>query len=180
MNKFSGLLIVAGIVSLVGGVFAILNPFIATVAAATLAALSLVISGGMTIFSSFAEPDWRSRAPSIILAAVAIVLGIAILRHPAAGLAALTMLIGLSFLFSGLAKMAWAWIHRHDASLWPLVVSGVLSLILAYLIYQNVRSGRSDILGVFLGVELMLNGIAFVSVGAVGRRIAKHVGEAKA
>lgn len=159
--------------------FAILNPFVATIAAATLAAVSLLISGVLSVISAFAEPHWRSRLPSLVLAAAVLVLGAAILRYPVAGIAALTMLIGLSFLITGVAKIAWAWLHRHDASLWTLVISGALSIFLAFLIYQNVRGGRSDILGIFLGVELMLNGIAFISVGAVGQRIANHVRDSR-
>ncbi|WP_164522033.1 DUF308 domain-containing protein [Sphingomonas koreensis] len=85
----------AGGVSLLCGVLAILNPLATTMAAVTLAALALVLSGAIQFVSGFSEPDWHARAPSLLVAAAALALGLSILFHPVAGARALTILMGL-------------------------------------------------------------------------------------
>ena len=54
----------AGVFSLICGVLAILNPLAATMAAVTLAALALVLSGGIQLVGVCFEKGWRTRAPS--------------------------------------------------------------------------------------------------------------------
>lgn len=161
----------AGVLSLAGGVLAILNPLLATIAAVTLAAAALLLSGVVQLVGAFAEPSWRARLPSLLLAVAVLALGVAVVRHPAAGVTALTLLLAFLFLLSGISKLGWSVMHRRESSFWPLVVSGGLSLLLAWLVWSNVQSGRSDIIGTFLGVELMLNGVALLAVGALGRRV---------
>ncbi|PJI87918.1 hypothetical protein DAH66_22105 [Sphingomonas koreensis] len=170
MPVVSTMLRFAGGVSLLCGVLAILNPLATTMAAVTLAALALVLSGAIQFVSGFSEPDWHARAPSLLVAAAALALGLSILFHPVAGARALTILMGLLLLLSGLAKLGWSVAHRMDSSFWPLLISGLISLLLALLVYRHIASGRSAIIGIFLGVELMLNGLALLAVAALGRR----------
>lgn len=171
MPIVSTMLRFAGGVSLLCGVLAILNPLAATMAAVTLAALALVLSGAIQFVSGFSEPNWRARAPSLLVAVAALALGLSILFHPVAGARALTILMGLLLLLSGLAKLGWSASHRMDSSFWPLLVSGLISLLLALLVYRHIATGRSAIIGTFLGIELMLNGLALLAVAALGRRV---------
>lgn len=165
----------AGVFSLICGVLAILNPLAATMAAVTLAALALVLSGGIQLVGVCFEKGWRTRAPSLLAAGAALALGLSILFHPVAGAQALTILMGVLLLFSGLGKLVWSFSHRDDSSFWPLLVSGAVSLLLALLVYRHLQGGRSAILGTFLGVELMLNGLALLAVAALGRRVIAEV-----
>jgi len=175
MNILSTMLRFAGVFSLICGVLAILNPLAATMAAVTLAAVALVLSGGIQLVGAFFETRWRTRAPSLLSAGAALALGLSILFHPVAGAKALTILMGILLLISGLGKLAWSVSHREDASFWPLLVSGAVSLLLALLVYRHLQGGRSAILGTFLGVELMLNGLALLAVAALGRRVLAEV-----
>lgn len=171
MPILSMMLRFAGVLSLICGVLAILNPLAATMAAVTLAAIALVVSGAIQLVGASLETGWRKRAPSLLTAVAALALGLSILFHPVAGARALTILMGILLLISGLAKLGWSMSHREDASFWPLLVSGAVSLLLALLVYRHLQSGRSAILGTFLGIELMLNGLALLAVAALGRRV---------
>lgn len=175
MSILSMMLRFAGGFSLLCGVLAILNPLAATMAAVTLAAVALVLSGAIQFAGAFSETGWRTRAPSLLTAAAALALGLSILFHPVAGARALTILMGILLLISGLAKLVWSAAHRRDSSFWPLLLSGLISLLLALLVYRHLAAGRSAIIGTFLGVELMLNGLALLAVAALGRRVLAEV-----
>lgn len=175
MPILSMMLRLAGGFSLLCGVLAILNPLAATMAAVTLAAVALVLSGAIQLAAAFSETEWRARAPSLLTAAAALALGLSILFHPVAGAKALTILMGILLLISGLAKLVWSMSHRRDSSFWPLLFSGLISLLLALLVYRHLADGRSAIIGTFLGVELMLNGLALLAVAALGRRVLAEV-----
>jgi len=146
-------------------------------AAVTLAAAALVLSGGIQLVGAFSETEWRTRGPSLLTAAAALALGLSILFHPVAGAKALTILMAILLLISGLAKLAWSLSHRNDSSFWLLLVSGFISIFLALLVYRHLQGGRSAIIGTFLGVELMLNGLALLAVAALGRRILARMKE---
>src|SRR5690606_6541776 len=119
--------------------------------------------------------EWRTRAPSLLTAAAALALGLSILFHPVTGAKALTILMGLLLLVSGLAKLVWSTAHRRDSSFWPLLLSGLISLLLALLVYRHLAGRRSAIIGTFLGVELVLNGLALLAVAALGRRLVADI-----
>lgn len=161
----------AGGISLVSGALAILNPLVATLAAVTLAALALVLSGSSLLAVAVFEKGWRARVPSVLTAVAVLALGLAILLDPSAGAKVLTIFMGISLLMSGLGKLVWSFSHRGDPSFWPLLISGGMSLLLALLVYRHLQSGRSAILGTFLGIELMLNGLALLALAALGQRL---------
>jgi uncharacterized membrane protein HdeD (DUF308 family) len=175
VSTLSMMLRFAGAFSVICGVLAILNPLAATMAAVTLAAMALILSGGIQLVGAFFEQGWRARAPSLLTAGAALALGLSILFHPVAGAKALTILMGILLLVSGLGKLTWSFSHREDSSFWPLLVSGAVSLLLALLVYRHLQGGRSAILGTFLGIELMLNGLALLAVAALGRRVLAEV-----
>lgn len=153
-------LLITGILFIVAGIVALVNPFAATVTANMIVGWSCIILGIMQIFEGVRADDWGGRLWSLLLGVVALLLGIALIRNPLEGIVALTIVVGVLFLVSGIAKMVVGF-RVHDKSLkWAVVLSGLLSVILAFMVLSNMPGSAVVTLGVLLAVELLSNGIS--------------------
>lgn len=175
MPSLSRIIIGFGALSLVAGLLAVLNPFAASIAAATLAALGLFAAGVGKAAAAIDADGWRERAAPTLAAAALSAISAVVLLRPVAGAGALLTLVGALLLVSGVAKLLWAARRRGDGVFWPALVSGLLSVLLAWFVFADLRAGRIGLLGVLLGVELMLNGMVLMAAGAAARKLARHV-----
>ena len=94
-----------------------------------------------------------------------LVLGIAIVRNPAAGAFTLTLVAGTVFLVSGITRLVAA--SQNDAYRLPLLFSGVASTVLGVLVLFNIVEATLTLLGVLLGVQALIDGITLILVGRV-------------
>jgi uncharacterized membrane protein HdeD (DUF308 family) len=159
------LLTVLGIVSLVAGVFALLNPFPASLAAVQLAAWAFLIIGAIQIFEAFRAESWGGKLWTLLLGVVAVVIGINLLGKPLAGLITLTWVLGVMFAVSGLFKFIVGWrIHKTEFK-FAVLLSGVASLVVGWMIISNFPESAAISLGILLGIELISNGVSAVALG---------------
>jgi membrane protein HdeD len=152
-----------GIITVLGGIFALLNPFAATLAATTLAAWVFIIAGALQLLGIFQTEGWGARIWGLILALAFIWLGISILGNPLAGMMSLTIVAGIMFLATGIAKIIFAFrIRGSGYFIWALL-SGLVSLILGVMVFTNFPYSAAVVLGVLLAVELISSGITLVT-----------------
>jgi uncharacterized membrane protein HdeD (DUF308 family) len=159
----------AGIVSLLGGLFALANPLAATLAADLIAGWAFIITGGLVLISAFRDRGWGGSIMAIIAGILIILLGVNLTGHPLAGVLSLTIIAAIMLFVMGLSRIVLAFSSGLGPTRWVLVVSGALSLVLALMIFNNFPQSAALVLGVFLGIELLSNGVSMIVV-ALGRR----------
>lgn len=160
------LLAFLGVVSIIAGVLALLNPFPASLAAVKLAAWAFLIIGAVQIFfEAFSAKSWGGKLWTLLLGIVAVLIGVDLLGEPLAGLIKLTMVLGIMFIISGLFKFIVGWgVQRTDFKI-AVLVSGVASLIIGLIIMSNFPASAATSLGILLGIELISNGVSAVALG---------------
>lgn len=163
--------IVIGLISIVGGFIAILNPVIATFAATTIAAWVFIFVGLFQIIAGFREEGFGAKLWSILLGALAVFLGYSILNNPLAGVLALTTLVGIMFLAAGVAKVFLAFSLEDRTYFWLILLSGVLSAVLAFMIFSNFPYSAATVLGLLLGIDLISNGVSVIAVALASRKL---------
>ena len=152
-----------GAITLLGGIFALLNPFAATLAATTLAAWIFLFTGVLQIVGLFQTDGWGARLWGLILALAFLWLGVSILANPLQGMVSLTIVAGLMFVATGIAKILFAFrIRGSGFFIWALL-SGAVSLILGVMVFTNFPQSAAILLGVLLAVELISTGITLIS-----------------
>jgi uncharacterized membrane protein HdeD (DUF308 family) len=152
-----------GIITILGGVFALFNPFAATLAATTLAAWVFIIAGALQLVGVFQTEGWGARIWGLILALAFIWLGISILGNPLAGMMSLTIVAGIMFIATGIAKIIFAFRIRGSGYFIWAILSGIVSLILGFMVFTNFPYSAAVVLGVLLAVELISSGITLVT-----------------
>jgi len=162
-----------GVVMLIGGFLAFLNPFAASLAAEAVAGAAFLIAGAMQLV--FAVRDgtitagdrWLTGALGVVL----VLFAASLVLNPLAGLVTLTALVALFFTVMGALRVALAW-HLRPAQGWGwLMAGGAMSLVLAALIVLSLPGGALGLLGLFLGIDLTVGGA--VTLGLAWHRRAQ-------
>jgi uncharacterized membrane protein HdeD (DUF308 family) len=124
-------LLVVGLLLAVLGVLATIFPF-ATGIGVELFFGSLLIVGGIAQgWHAFYERQWTGFLGEIVLSVLYLITGVLLLANPVFGLAALTLLVGLFSLVEGLVELYMGFRVRPETNWIGLLISGVLSLVLA-------------------------------------------------
>lgn len=159
-NKFFLLLI--GVLSIAGGIFAFFNPMAATLTAEQLIAWLFLFAGGLQLVSA-----WQYRGLSLMKwlavgGVLALLIGAFLLFNPLKGALALTVIIAVLLLFSGFSRIAFAMMLKGSSAFFPTLLSGILSLVLAVFIFADFPQSAATILGIFLAIELVSNGVTML------------------
>ncbi len=151
-------MIVAGLVALIGGIIALLNPATAGIATTTVVGWALVIVALLQAWATYRSKTTgaKMRAGAITLATA--FLGLSLLFGPFGDGTLLRWLIIILLLASGASKI-YAARAMHSAPRKPLAYgAGAVSLALGALILFGVNLN----LGILLGNELLSTGVALI------------------
>ena len=174
-RRFSGWLIVAAILFIVLGAFAIIEPAVAGLGVALLVGW-LLIFGGISHFVSAFEGGGAKRVIFQVLAGVVFVIGgYYFITHPLLGLSTLTLLLAGVILAAGVCEIVTYFRLRSEQASGWMLFNGIVALFLGALIWLHWPSSSVWAIGTLVGVNLLLTGITRLMVGLTGRRLIRHV-----
>lgn len=153
-----------GGLSIIAGIFALMNPLAATLTVEQLTGWSFLFLGVLLLWAAFRAPGWDGRAWVMLLGLAFSVLGVWLLARPMAGIISLTLMVALVFLVSGLFKILISFALRGTVAFWLLLISGAVSVLLAVMILGNFPAAAATILGLLLAVELISSGVSMIAL----------------
>jgi uncharacterized membrane protein HdeD (DUF308 family) len=159
-------LTIEGGVLVILGVAALFLPFAAGVAVSLVLAAVLIASGVVGLVSAFAGRAHAHRGLGVASAILALAIGALLLVFPLAGSVGVTLLLAAYLLVDGVILIGMAADHRKRApSGWGwLLVSGVVDLMLAAVLLFLSAAGSAILIGVIVGVDLIVAGVALLLV----------------
>jgi uncharacterized membrane protein HdeD (DUF308 family) len=170
-----------GVVTIVLGVLAIAYPVFATLAVDLYLGWLFLISGVLALVAMFSVRHvpgcfWWA----LVTALLAIVVGLALLLKPAAGIVSLTAVLTAFFIVEGAFQAATALSYREAIphSWGWLLASGVADLVLAAIIISGWPGTVDWTLGLLAGVSLVTSGWAVVMVALSARNLVHSVKDA--
>ena len=158
--------IVVGVFSILAGVVALANPLAATLTAERIAGWAFLFVGIAQIFAAFRLDGWPGRVWIILGGVLFVFLGINLLANPLAGVLSLTLMVAILFLVAGIFRIVLSFSLRGTAAFWMLLFGGLISVMMAVLIFSNLAEAAAVLLGVLLAVELISNGVAMIALSA--------------
>lgn len=153
-----------GLVLILGGFVALLNPFVATITAAAVAAFAFLFAGAMQLWLAVKGDGEGSGFLAGLLGALLILFGMSLFAQPIAGIFSLTLLVAGFFLAAGVVRLWLAWRMRGRRAWGWLLASGLVSAALGVLILASLPEAAAAFLGILLGVELLASGAAAVAL----------------
>ncbi len=161
-----------GIVMMVLGLAAIVVPDIASVAITIFIGWLFFVGG---IFRSLTA--WRRRAApafgwSLLTGLLAVVLGLILVARPLQGVITLTLALAVFFVVGGVGAIVIAVeFRRHLASWRWTVFSGIVDLVLAYLIWVGWPSSAGWAIGLLAGVNMLFLGLSLLMTALAARAL---------
>nr|WP_294847297.1 DUF308 domain-containing protein [uncultured Sphingomonas sp.] len=162
---------IGGILSIIGGLFALFNPMAGTLAATLVAAWAFILAGVLQIVAAFNVSGGWNKLFLILFGLVGVIVGFVVIGNPLAGAMSLTMAVAILFLISGVVKLFGAKDVKGTSAYGWVIVSAIASLLLGVLIFANFPVSAVSILGILLGVNLIFDGVAMIGWSNAAKRI---------
>ena len=168
IRKHWGWFLALGTVQIVAGPLAVGFVFGATLATVVTLGVLLLIAAGAQMAAALLARDWDGFFLFLLLAFLYAVAGFLTLQHPLLAAEGLTLMLAALFLVVGLFRIAVALVDQVPSWGW-LLSNGIVTVLLGLAIWQQWPASGLWVLGLFVGIELIVNGVTW-SVLAVGVR----------
>lgn len=151
--------IVLSVLMIIAGLCAIAAPAVAGVTVTAIVGWLLIFSGLLHV--AFA---WRASGAGAVLweLLVGIVYGVAgvyLISHPLAGLATLALVIAVYLFFEGTLEFILSFRLRHRPRSGWLMLDGIITLVLAFMVWFTWPASALWIVGVLVGISMLFSGI---------------------
>jgi uncharacterized membrane protein HdeD (DUF308 family) len=171
LHQHATLFLVEGIILVILGGIAVIVPPLASLAVTILFGWLFLISGVVGLVTTF----WMRRSAgfvwSIVSAIIGIIAGVVLLIWPLNGVISLTLVLIAFFACEGVATIMFALDHRRELSgRWEwMLVSGVVDLILAIIIFVGLPGSAAWALGLLVGINMIFGGAALIAMAMHAR-----------
>ena len=178
IHEHWGLFLAEGIILVILGIAAIALPPIATLAFTIIIGWVFLISGVVGLFTTF----WARHVPgfwwSLISAIIGIAAGVVLLLWPITGTLSLTLVLIAFFVIEGIVSIMYAIEHRNQLTgRWGwMLVSGIIDLILAGIIFAGLPGTAVWALGLLVGINMLFGGAALIAMALAARHPAVGLG----
>ena len=159
--------LVVGVISILGGLFALFNPLSASLAAEQITGFIFLFVGVLQFIALFRAHRTSGKLLAAIGGVIGVLIGIELLQNPLQGILTLTMVIAILFMATGLVRVVVSFGLKGSAAFIPVLISGLVSIALAVLIFSGYPESSTYILGVLFAVELISNGISLIMYSRV-------------
>jgi uncharacterized membrane protein HdeD (DUF308 family) len=170
--KRSPWLTIEGGVLIILGIAALLLPVAAGITLSLVIGLILIASGLVGAIAASTGHAHAHRGLGLASAIVALAVGFLLIFFPLAGPVGLTILLGAYLFVDGVLLIGMAMDHRKRGSArWGwLLASGIVDLVLAAILLLLSGAGSAALIGIVVGVDLILAGIALLLVHRANMR----------
>jgi len=160
-----GWIVAFGVISLIAGVIALGSVVMATESAVFIVGIMMLIVGVTEIIAAFSVRSWGRFLLWLVLGALYVFAGYICLQNPFEAAALLTLMLGIALIVGGLVRIFLATQMKHGTPWGWVVFSGILSVLLGLMIVSHWPASSFYTLGIFLGIDLIFIGSAWISMG---------------
>ena len=164
-------LMMMGTVLVVFGALVLVSPVAALGAVVKLVALVLVFTGVVQLFQGLRGKKAGHKVVSTVLGIIVAGVGVLVWLNPELGSSFLTALLMIFFVVHGFWNLSTAFRYRYASGWGWLFFSGLLSLVFVYLLWKQWPLSGAWAIGVLVGLDLLLTGLAMIILGASMRKV---------
>lgn len=167
------LFLAEGIVMMVLGLLAIAVPEVASLAITIFIGWLFLIGGILRTISLIQHRNLPGFGWALATALLAIALGLVLLFRPIAGVLTLTIALIIFFILEGISAILLAIEHRRHLPSWGWVLlSGLVDLLLAFLIWDGWPSSAGWAVGLLVGINMVFVGLSLIMTALAARTMA--------
>jgi len=161
-----GWIIALGIIYVIAGLIALGSVVMATVVSVFVVGIMMLIAGVAEVINAFQVKSWGKFLFWLLLGVLYIVSGFVTFENPLLAAALLTLLLGVALVASGVMRIILAFSMKVGTPRIWVILSSIITLLLGLVILAHWPVSSLYVLGLFLGIDLILAGVGWISVGS--------------
>lgn len=165
-----GWFVALGAVVTVVGLIGFIASGVLSLATAILIGWLFLVGGVLTAAHAVVRRGWGGFLYDLASGCVTALIGGLIVARPVAGLAVMTVVVGVVFLLGGVLWLALALTRRTPYGVWP-IVHGLIDLLLGGMILAEWPVSSEWVLGTLVAIELVVTGARMIALGLAVRRL---------
>jgi uncharacterized membrane protein HdeD (DUF308 family) len=170
LSKHRGWFLLWGALLVILGLLAITGTLLTTLITVVFLGTLLLIGGVIMIVDSvvFWWRRWDGFFPRLIMGILYTIAGLMLIEQPVLSSISITLVLGVFYIVLGLLRLADSFSTRAPQWGWSFF-SGLIALLLGILILTNWPASGLYIIGLFIGIDLVFCGWAFVIASIAAR-----------
>lgn len=170
VRKNRGWLMFMGIVMIILGAVGLSMEISLTVVSVLYFGFLVVFGGVVMLIDAFRAGAWRSKLWHVLIALVYIAAGGVMITNPAASAVWITLFLASFFVAVGVLRVVIGFQSRGRVESWGWIVfAGVISMLLGLVIFAKWPVSGLWVIGMFVAIELILQGISMISIARAVR-----------
>jgi len=168
-----------GIISIVFGIIGTFMSTQMTIASMLVFGILIIAVGMMFLVEAFSAPDWKEKLMDLLVSLLYIACGIFMVVYPEQSAIGFTFFIAAIFIAIGVIRMVIGFQYKDELKQWGWIVFlGVLDIILGIMIYMQWPESGLWVIGLFLSIALIVQGIAAIIISKNVKKVQNEVKEA--
>ncbi|NJP65784.1 DUF308 domain-containing protein [Streptomyces spiramenti] len=172
LGRFAAL----GAVLVAAGLVGLVYTGVATLGSMVLFGWLLLIGGVVGLLHAVLSRGSNFVWVGLIAAALNLAAGVILIRHPEVDAGGLSLFVALLLLTGGVFRFVGGLVVRGPQMMWT-VVQGAFGLVLGLMVLLEWPTATWYVLGTFLSLALLFDGLGLLATGMAGRRILAIAGE---
>ena len=168
LEKGWGWLLALGVVFIILGIIALGTPYALALAVDLMLGWIFIICGIISGVSAFFSGNWGKFFLILLSGIIFVIAGILLLANPLKGVLTLALILAAFLLVEGIFKIIYAFQMKSTQNWGWVLASGIISLILAILIWAQWPASIV-IIGLLVGFYILFSGISMVMLAIAGR-----------
>ena len=160
-----------GLALVVLGLLTVFLPRYAGLTVGVLVGIFLVLSGVVRVAFAWAAASWGSVLLRFIFGVLAIIAGGVMIAQPGTGLRVIVIVAIIYFIVDGVSAILFALRLPPAAGGASVILSGIVSLALGVMIWRDWPLPGEQMLGIYIGAKLLVDGIVLLIIGRGARAI---------
>lgn len=172
LKRASGWSIVLGILMIIAGIVAMIEPGISGLFITIVVGWSAIFNGvAQIIFGVRTHGGWHVLL-EVLLGIIYIIAGIYLLMHPVGGLLALTLIMAWCLFIYGVFALFLAFKIKPRGGWGWVLFDGIITILLGLLILKHWPMNTEWVVGTLFGISIFMSGITRLMMSLALRKIA--------
>lgn len=164
-----------GFAVMIAGMLAIMAPFITGIGTTMLLAILVTASGLMITVYAFKAGSFGKGILQFLFGGITIICGVLMFMTPGLSMLTLTGVLIIYFLVDGVFGVISGFQAKPTEGWGWVVVSGIASIVLAYLLWREWPISGQYAVGILIGIRLIFSGWSIALLGAVGDEVGDEI-----
>ncbi|MGC1646514.1 MAG: HdeD family acid-resistance protein [Candidatus Sulfotelmatobacter sp.] len=177
LKRASGTSLALSIILIIFGLVAIALPLVSSIGVAIVIGWMVIFAGIAQLVHAFQSTGIGPIVWKVLVALIYLVAGFSLIARPVAGVAGLTLVLGVFLFAEGIADVVAYFATRKSGSSPWMLLDGIITLILGFLIWNRWPSSSLWVIGTFVGISMVMTGTTRFMMALAVRRVASHLSD---